>query len=358
MRWFFGLVLVVALVTGVAYGIGRFLLPNDLAVTETVQIARPRASVFAMINDLRIVKEWSPIYAMDPDADYAFSGEGPGEGQTMRWVSSRRDVGSGRMSIVQTEENETVDGILELKDRATLSSRFELRPAQGGSAVAWTVRATCAEGWVNVPCRYMNLIGKSTIQRQLHDGLARLKTLAEQLPNVDFEGYDIAQLPVEAQSVLFVDVAIGSGEGGAGPTFADRDQAEREGIDSLDRFVANNQVTRGEGLVRIFPQVNGVNGVYTFSVGYPFNGGPPARLVGVRVGATPSGAVLRAMYVGRRSQIPMMYQRLDAYMQAHRISARDGAERWEIVRQVEAPAADSAYPNDPIEHTEIYFPID
>src|SRR5262249_51853812 len=163
-------------------------------------------------------------------------------------------------------------------------------------------------------------------------------------PNVDFEGYDISQIPVDAQNVLFVDVAIGSGADGAGPTFNDRDQAEHEGVDSLDRFIANNQITRADGLVRIFPQVNGVNGDYTFSVGYPFTGAPPGRLVGVRIGATPSGAVLRAMYVGRRSQIPLMYQRLDAYMQAHRISPRDGAERWEIVRQIEAAAADSQYP--------------
>ncbi|WP_395646107.1 SRPBCC family protein [Terricaulis sp.] len=358
MRWFLGLVLVVALVTGAAYAVGRFVLPNTLTVSETVSVERPRAAVYAMTNDLRIVKEWSPFYALDPEADYAFGGEGPGEGQTMRWVSAVRDVGSGRMSIVQSDENERIEGILELKDRATLNSRFDLHAAQGGTAVTWSVSAECSDGWVNVPCRYMNLISKSTIQSHLLNGLNRLKTLAEQLPNVDFEGFDIAQTPVESQNVLFVDVAIGSGADGAGPTFNDRDQAEREGIDSLDRFVANNQVVRGDGLVRVFPQVNGVNGVYTFSVGYPFNGAPPGRLVGVRIGSTPSGAALRAMYVGRRSQIPLMYQRLDAYMQAHRISPRDGAERWEIVRQVEAPTADSAYPNDPIEHTEIYFPID
>ena len=53
-----------------------------------------------MINDLRIAKEWSPYYARDPDADYAFSGD-PGAGQTMRWVSNVREVGRGRMSIVE-----------------------------------------------------------------------------------------------------------------------------------------------------------------------------------------------------------------------------------------------------------------
>ena len=40
--------------------------------------------------------------------------------------------------------------------------------------------------------------------------MRRLKTLAEQLPNVDFEGYDISQVSVDPQNVLFVDVTIAS----------------------------------------------------------------------------------------------------------------------------------------------------
>ena len=87
MKWFLGLLLVVALVLGALFAVGTFLLPNSLEVTRTVTVERPRAAVFAMVNDLRIAKEWSPYYARDPDADYTFSGD-PGEGQTMRWASN------------------------------------------------------------------------------------------------------------------------------------------------------------------------------------------------------------------------------------------------------------------------------
>jgi hypothetical protein len=60
MRWFLGLLLVIALISGALYGVGRFLLPNTLEVTRTAAVDRPRAAVFAMINDLSIAKEWSP----------------------------------------------------------------------------------------------------------------------------------------------------------------------------------------------------------------------------------------------------------------------------------------------------------
>ncbi len=72
-------------------------------------------------------------------------------------------------------------------ERATLNADMLLRPVEGGTAVAWTVTAECGEGWINVPCRYMNLILRGMIEKELDSGLGRLKTLAEQLPNVNFE---------------------------------------------------------------------------------------------------------------------------------------------------------------------------
>jgi carbon monoxide dehydrogenase subunit G len=356
MRWFLGLLLVIALVGGALYGVGRFILPNSLEVTRTAAIERPRASVFAMINDLRIAKEWSPFYARDPNADYAFSGD-PGPGQTMRWVSTVREVGRGRMSIVDSAENEEVQAILQMGDRATLNSRIALRPGSGGTSVAWTVTAECGTGWINVPCRYMNLILRGMVQRELDSGLTRLKALAEQLPNVDFEGVDIVEVPVEPIDVIFVDLTIASD---AAPTFADRASAESDGIGALNNFVSSQggSVTRnGNEIVRVFPANNGVNGRYSFAIGYPYVGPAPQRLVGVRVGQTPTGAALRVEYVGRRSQIAMMYQRMSAYMQAHRISARPGTEAWEVVHSSTPPPADAPHPEDPIERTEIFFPI-
>src|SRR5689334_18302661 len=114
MRWFLGLVLVIALVCGALYGVGLFLLPNSLAVTRALTINRPRAAVFAMSNDLRIAREWSPFYAQDPDADYGFGGDGPGAGQSMRWSSNNREIGTGRMSIVNSTENQSIDAILDI----------------------------------------------------------------------------------------------------------------------------------------------------------------------------------------------------------------------------------------------------
>lgn len=351
MRWFLGFLLVIALVAGALYAVGRFLLPNQLEVARSIQVERPRASVFAMINDLNIAKEWSPYYARDPNAQFTIS-PAPGEGQRMRWASNVREVGSGSMSIVRSVENEAVESLLQIGDRATLNSRIDLQRGENVTNVNWAISAECAEGWINVPCRYMNLIIRSTIEKDLDSGLARLKGRAEQLPAQDFEGYDIVEVLVQSQDVMFVDVTLSN----PAPTFEDRDRAERQGVQALMNSIASagGQADTAT-LIRVFPQDNGIGGRFRFSVGHPYSGPAPV-LIGSRVGQTPGGAALRATVVGRRSQVPLMYQRLEAFRQAHRIGLRPGAEAWEIATPT--PQPDGADPNDPVERTEIFYPIE
>jgi len=324
MRWFLGLLLVIALVTGAAYGIGRFLLPNSLEVTRTAAIERPRAAVFAMINDLRIAKEWSPYYARDPDADYAFSGD-PGAGQQMRWVSDVREVGRGRMSIVESTDYEQVQSILEMGDRATLNSEINLRPQTGGTSVAWTVTAECGEGWINVPCRYMNLIMQGMIQRELDMGLTRLKTLTEQLPNVNFEGLNPQFDAVAPQSFVYSVVETSAND------FAEMKRAESIGLDQVRRFMTDYQLTEAGPLVRVVTSYDQASNRMSFRVGYPFSGPTPLSVVGVQIGETPSGDAMHVLVEGSPRQVQMAYAQMHAYLQAHRISLRENGLPWEVV---------------------------
>lgn len=342
MRWFLGLLLVIALVLGASYAIGVFLLKNELEVTRTVQIDRPRAAVFAMVNDLRIAKEWSPYYARDPDADFTFNGE-PGEGQTMRWVSDVREVGSGRMSIVDSAHNEEVQSILEMGERATLNADMVLRPSEGGTGVAWTVTAECAAGWINVPCRYMNLIMQSMVQRELDSGLARLKTLAEQLPNVNFENLNPQFDQVEPQMFVYSTVET------ALDNLAEMERAEKLGVDQVRNFMTQYNLVQAGPLTRVVTSYE--NNRISFRVGYPYSGATPLSVVGVQVGETPSGQAMHVLVQGDRANIQAAYAQMNAYMQAHRIPAREGGLPWEVVH--EPGSADGTVPT----RIEIFLPL-
>jgi hypothetical protein len=344
MRWFLGLLLVIALISGALYGVGRFLLPNTLEVTRTAAVDRPRAAVFAMINDLRIAKEWSPYYARDPDAEYAFSGE-PGAGQTMRWVSGVRDVGRGRMSIVSSAENEEVQAILEMGDRATLNSMIELRPGEDATSVAWTVTAECAEGYINVPCRYMNLIMRGMVQSELDSGLTRLKTLTEQLPNVNFEGLDPQFDVIEPQSFVYSVVETSATD------LNEVNRAEALGLDQVRRFMNEYSLVQAGPLVRVVTDYDQANNRMSFRVGYPFSGPTPLTVVGVQIGQTPSGEAMHVLVEGSRAQVRTAYAQMNAYMQAHRIATRENGLPWEVVH--EAGAGDGSSPT----RLEIFMPL-
>lgn len=329
MRWLLWLLLVVALLGGALYGVGRFLLRNDLEVTRTANVERPRAAVFTMVHDLRIAKEWSPYYARDPDAEYAFSGD-PGPGQTMRWVSNVREVGRGRMSIVGAAEYEQVEAILSMGNRATLNSRIDLRRASSGTQVAWTVTAECGEGWVNVPCRYMNLILQGMIQRELDSGLARLKTLAEQLPNVDFENLNPQFDLIEPQGFVYSVVETSATDA------AEVARAEGLALNQVRSFMSEYQLVRAGPLTRVLLSQDEER--MTYRVGYPYSGPRPLTVVGVQVGETPHGHAMHVMAEGDRRAIQTAYAQMDAYLQAHRIPRREGALPWHIVHEAGATA--------------------
>lgn len=340
MRWFLGLLLVIALVLGALFAVGTFLLPNSLEVTRTVTVERPRAAVFAMVNDLRIAKEWSPYYARDPDADYTFNGES-GAGQTMRWVSDVREVGSGRMSIVDSVHNEEVQSILEMGERATLNADMILRRVEGGTAVNWTVTAECGAGWINVPCRYMNLILRGVVQKELDSGLARLKTLAEQLPNVDFENLNPQFDEVAPQPFVYSVVET------APNNATEIERAEALGLDQVRRFMGEYQLTQAGPLTRVVTEQNDER--MTYRVGYPYSGARPLTVVGVQVGETPSGQVMHVLVAGDRNNVAAAYAQMDAYLQAHRIAKREGVFPWHRVHNAGAEGAQA--------QIEIFMPL-
>lgn len=347
MRVFVWIVLVLALVGGALYGVGRFLLPNTLDVTRTVTIDRPRAAVYAMANDLRIFKEWSPYYARDPQGDFSFSGEGAGPGQAMNWSSSVREVGSGRITIVRSTPNREIETIVQLGDRATLNGRLMIRRVgEGGSAVGWSVSAACREGWINVPCRYMNLVLRRSIERELDDGLSRLKTLAEQLPAVDFEGLDPEILNVPAQPFVFSSAQTST------ENQAEVERALAMGIEAVREFMAESALTPAGPLVRQTTAWNGGEQRMSFNVGYPYSGPRPLTVVNVQIGETPSGRAMRVVHAGSRATMRDTYAKAYAYLQAHRIALREEGLPWEVVIE------DGAEGDPAATRIEIYIPLE
>jgi effector-binding domain-containing protein len=359
MRWAAAIVLVLAVVGAALYAVGVFLLPNGVDVTRTITIERPRATVFAQVNDLKIVRQWSPFNARDPSADYTFSSDPPGEGQSMSWSGNDRQVGHGELSILRSEPLTRVHSLLRIGRRSTFDSVITLArqeaPQGARTRVEWRVTASCRGGWINVPCRYANLMLQRQITRDLDQGLIELKEMSEdpRMPTADFEGFTPEFMTLPPEPFLFVLARVGKTVSGQQGELNPRDvvaqrvqEAMRDGRRRVEDAMTRYNLIRTGALVRVTVEDNSER--YVFRIGYPFEGPAPLALIAEDIGETPSGRVMRAVHDGPLSALPETYAQAVAYLRAHQIEQR--GPPWEVVLE------DGDTANTPV-RIQIYFPI-
>ncbi len=166
--------IVVALV--VAFVIGGMLLPSGQYVERSAVINANPAKVFALVSDYREFNKWSPWAALDPEAEYEFSGPPTGVGSKMVWRSEHPNVGNGEQEIVDIQPGTMVRSKLTFEGFDTPSfATFTLVPAPNGTDVIWAFDANMD----TMLGRYMGLMMDSWVGADYERGLARLKELAE-----------------------------------------------------------------------------------------------------------------------------------------------------------------------------------
>lgn len=163
----------------VALVVVAFLLPRNVTVTRSIEIAAPPSVIYPLISDLRRADEWSPWLELDTDAEITFTGPSDGVGQTMNWQSENPDVGSGSQSITMLEPDSKVETALDFGDRGTATASFGLDPEGGATKVTWGFATDLGFNPVE---RYFGLMFDEWIGADYENGLAKLKTVAEAEP--------------------------------------------------------------------------------------------------------------------------------------------------------------------------------
>ena len=175
-------VVVVGLVVVVA------LQPKDYRVSRSATIAAPAPVVFAQVNDFHQWAAWSPWATVDPAMKQSFEGAPAGAGAAYTW-SGNREVGEGRMTIVESRPPELVRVKLDfdkpLKGTSMAEFAFrsegrsEGRPEGDRTVVTWSM--TGEKGFV-AKAIHLVLGVERIIGQQFEKGLAAMKTAAEAAP--------------------------------------------------------------------------------------------------------------------------------------------------------------------------------
>jgi len=154
--------------------------PSEFRIERATVIAAPPSVVFAQVNDFHKWEAWSPWGKMDPAMKQAYEGAPAGAGAVYTWAGNRQ-VGEGRMTIVESRPNDLIRVRLEfLKPFANTGlAEFTFKPQGTQTAVTWSMTGTN-----NFMAKAFHLVMNMDrmIGGQFDKGLADMKSTVEAGP--------------------------------------------------------------------------------------------------------------------------------------------------------------------------------
>ena len=130
------LVIAVAIAGFLVYASTR---PNTFRYQRSARLNAPPEAIFPLINDYRNWTLWSPYEHRDPALKRTYSGAPAGRGAVYAWEGNK-NVGSGRMEIVDTSPNKIIiklDFFAPFK--ANNIAEFTLEPKGAATDVTWSM---------------------------------------------------------------------------------------------------------------------------------------------------------------------------------------------------------------------------
>jgi hypothetical protein len=165
-----GLVGLVAILAAVAVG-----LPAHVTVARSVVINAPESAVFPYVNNLRRLGDWSPWKLRDPQLTMTYGGPEEGKGAQIQWTSQKPSIGTGSMSISDSNLNRSVELAANFNN-VEGTSTFEIGPSGSGSKLTWSFGYDTGSSPLK---RWKALMLDSFIGAEYRAGLEKLKEKIE-----------------------------------------------------------------------------------------------------------------------------------------------------------------------------------
>ncbi|MEM9582641.1 MAG: SRPBCC family protein [Pseudomonadota bacterium] len=172
LKWILG-VFAVFLVAAIAIGM---VLPRQVTVERTAEIAAPAEKIWPYVNNLKATEEWSPWLGIDPNVQTVYGDIAEGVGAKMEWASDHPNVGNGAMEIIESVPHEKLASALDFGEMGTATARYTLDEAAGVTNVTWGLEVDMGASPVG---RWMGLMMDSWVGADYERGLQNLKALVE-----------------------------------------------------------------------------------------------------------------------------------------------------------------------------------
>lgn len=151
--------------------------PAHYTVERSATINAPAPVVFAQVNDFHKWAAWNPWGKLDPTMKQTYEGAPAGVGAVYTWAGNR-EVGEGRMTIIESRPDELIRVRLEFVKPlpGTSIAEFTFRPQGNQTAVTWSMTGTN-----NFMAKAIHLVMNMDrmIGGQFDRGLADMKSVVE-----------------------------------------------------------------------------------------------------------------------------------------------------------------------------------
>lgn len=311
-----------------------FALPRESRFEISTNIDAADATVYLQIIDPSRMRLW--LFDADDEARYAFEGPDRGVDAAMAWSG----VSSGKLRIIEATPYTKL--IARMNEGEAGDARLFFRLVEQQATT--DVRLEFAHDYgLNIVGRYFGLLATGVLRTEYQQSLARLKDLAEGLPQADFGDLTINEVTVDATPVAFV-AATSSPDPASISAMLGTSYAE------ILRFIEKNGLTPAGLPLSVAHGF--VGNKRRFDVGIPVSGidanNPPddAR---VQITEFYSGPAVMVEHSGAWESLGETHRKIAAYLAAAGIE-RNGSP-WEAYVDKQTQAV------QPEMITEVYYPI-
>ncbi len=165
------------LVIVVIIGLIGFFLPKNVSVDRSIAINAEPAVVYNLVNDLKTYDEWMPWNKRDPQMTKEFGPKTVGEGAWYKWNSKDKNVGTGKLTIVESVPSQKVTTSLEFAGYDPTEGGWDMKPNGNGTEVRWFMNTNMGN---NPFSRWMGLMMNQMVGPEFEKGLQDLKRIAEE----------------------------------------------------------------------------------------------------------------------------------------------------------------------------------
>ncbi|TNE80530.1 MAG: hypothetical protein EP332_07270 [Bacteroidetes bacterium] len=155
-------------------------LASEKVIERTVTVNAPVKSCFVLVNDLKSWTKWSPWYKMDTTSRLEYSEVASGVDAWYTWASNNSSVGEGKLTITHSSLDSVVIK-LEFKAWGESSATYFFEQL-GDNETKVGTRMVMESG--NYLGRWFNLLMAGSLSSTFDKGLADLKKVAEETPQV------------------------------------------------------------------------------------------------------------------------------------------------------------------------------